>query len=89
MTLTTPNISLLRLKERVQSLIDQQGEDAPVCAFIFTNEDVLVMDKDDNHESPVRREIAETVLFNLNEYEHIYTEIFNVIDQEIAEIQWH
>ena len=87
MTLTTPNISLLKLKERVQSLIDQQGEDAPVCAFIFTNEDVFVMDKDGNHESPARREIAETVLFNLNEYDHIYTEIFNVIDQEIAEIQ--
>ncbi len=35
MTLTIPNISLLRLKQRVENLIDQQGEDAPVCAFIF------------------------------------------------------
>ena len=58
MTLTTPNISLLKLKERVQSLPD-----------------------------PVRREIAETVLCNLDEYDHIYTEIFNVIEQELAEIQ--
>ena len=86
MTLTTPNISLLRLKERVQSLIDQQGEDAPVCAFIFTNEDVFVMDKDGNPD-PVRREIAETVLLNLDDYDHIYTEIFNVIEKELAEIQ--
>ena len=86
MTLTTPNISLLRLKERVQSLIDQQGEDTPVCAFIFTNEDVFVMDKDGNPD-PVQREIAETVLLNLDKYDHIYTEIFNVIEQELAEIQ--
>ena len=86
MTLTTPNISLLKLKERVQSLIDEQGEDAPVCAFIFTNEDVFVMDKDGNPD-PVQREIAETVLCNLDEYDHIYTEIFNVIEQELAEIQ--
>ena len=86
MTLTTPNISLLRLKERVQSLIDQQGEDAPVCAFIFTNDDVFVMDKDGNPD-PVQREIAETVLCNLDDYDHIYTEIFNVIEQELAEIQ--
>ena len=85
-TLTTSNISLLRLKERVQSLIDQQGEDAPVCAFIFTNEDVFVMDKDGNPD-PVQREIAETVLCNLDEYDHIYTEIFNVIEKELAEIQ--
>ena len=88
MTLTTPNISLLKLKQRVERLIDEQGEDAPVCAFIFTNEDVFVMDKDGNPD-PVKREIAETVLLNLDSYDHIYTEIFNVIDQEIAEIQWH
>lgn len=86
MTLTIPNISLLRLKQRVENLIDQQGEDAPVCAFIFTNEDVFVRDKDNNPD-PVRREIAETVLCNLSDYDHIYTEIFNVIEQEIAEIQ--
>ena len=86
MTRIAPNISLLKLKQRVERLIDEQGEDAPVCAFIFTNEDVFVMDKDGNPD-PVQREIAETVLLNLDSYDHIYTEIFNVIEQELAEIQ--
>ena len=86
MTRISPNISLLKLKQRVERLIDQQGEDSPVCAFIFTNEDVFVMDKDGNPD-PVSREIAEKVLLNLESYDHIYTDIFNVIDQEIAEIQ--
>jgi hypothetical protein len=85
MTRTAPNISLLRLKQRVERLIDEQGEDAPVSAFIFTNED-FVMDKEGNPD-PVRREIAETVLLNLDSYDHIYTEIFDVIEQELAEIQ--
>jgi len=88
MTRTAPNISLLRLKQRVERLIDEQGEYAPVSAFIFTNEDVFVMDKEGNPD-PVRREIAETVLLNLDSYDHIYTEIFDVIEQELAEIQWH
>ena len=78
--------TLLQLKESVDRLIEQQGEHAPVAAFIFTNEDVYVMDEDGNPD-PVRREIAETVLLNLEAYDHIYTEIFNVIEQELAEIQ--
>ena len=78
--------TLSQLRDSINQKIVEQGEDAPVCAFIFTNEDVFVMDKDGNPD-PVQREIAETVLCNLDEYDHIYTEIFNVIDQELAEIQ--
>jgi hypothetical protein len=86
MTRIASNISLLKLKQRVERLIDEQGEDAPVCAFILTNQDVFVMDKDGNPDL-VQREIAETILWNLDDYDHIYTEIFNVIEQELAEIQ--
>ena len=78
--------TLLQLKESVERLIEEQGNDAPVAAFIFTNDDVYVMDEDGNPD-PVQREIAETVLDNVEEYDHIFTEIFDVIEQELKEIQ--
>ena len=77
--------TLLQLKETVDRLIKQQGNDAPVAAFIFTNEDVYVMDEDGNPD-PVQREIAETVLDQVEEYDHIYTEIFDAIEAELKEI---
>jgi membrane-anchored protein YejM (alkaline phosphatase superfamily) len=78
--------TLQQLKESVERLIEEQGNDAPVAAFIFTNEDVFVMDEDNNPD-PVQREIAETVLHNVEEYDHIFTEIFNTIEQELKEVQ--
>ena len=77
--------TLLQLKESVERLIEEQGND-PVAAFIFTNEDVFVMDEDNNPD-PVQREIAETVLHNVEEYDHIFTEIFNTIEQELRDVQ--
>ena len=78
--------TLQQLKESIEKLIEQQGKDAPVAAFIFTNDDVFVMDEDNNPD-PVRREIAETVLNELEDYDHIYTEIFDVIEEELKQIQ--
>jgi hypothetical protein len=53
--------TLQQLKESVEHLIDDQGENAPVAYWIYTNDDVFVMDEDNNPD-PVSREIAETVL---------------------------
>ena len=78
--------TLEQLKQSIDNLIQQQGKDAPVAAFIFTNEDVFVMDEDGNPDS-VHREIAETVLDNVEDYDYIFTEIFNCIEQELKEIQ--
>jgi hypothetical protein len=78
--------TLQQLKESVDRLIEQQGNDAPVAAFIFTNEDVFVMDEDGNPD-PVQREIAETVLDNVEDYDHIFTEVFDVIEKELKQIQ--
>jgi hypothetical protein len=78
--------TLEQLKQSIDNLIQQQGKDAPVAAFIFTNEDVFVMD-DDGNPDPVRREIAETVLDNVEDYDYIITEVFDIIEQELREIQ--
>ena len=78
--------TLQQLKESVDRLIQQQGEDAPVAAFIFTGEDVFVMD--DNCDQVIQpREIAEKVLNNLDEYDYLYTEIFDCIDNELRELK--
>ncbi len=78
--------TLEQLKQSIDNLIQQQGKDAPVAAFIFTNEDVFVVD-DDGNPDPVRREIAETVLDNVEDYDYIITEVFDIIEQELREIQ--
>ena len=78
--------TLQQLKESVEHLIDDQGENAPVAYWIYTNDDVFVMDEDNNPD-PVSREIAETVLHELDEYDHIYTEIADAIEAELKQIQ--
>jgi hypothetical protein len=78
--------TLQQLKESVDRLIEQQGKDAPVAAFVFTNEDVFVMDQDGNPD-PVQREIAETVLDDLESFDHIYTEIFDCIEETLNSIR--
>ena len=78
--------TLQQLKESVDRLIQQQGADAPVAAFIFTGEDVFVMD--DNCDQVIQpREIAEKVLNNLDDYDYLYTEIFDCIDNELRELK--
>ena len=77
--------TLQQLKESVDRLIQQQGEDAPVAAYIFTNEDVFMMDEDGNHD-PVSREIAEKVLDNVDAYDYPYEVIFDCIEQELASV---
>ena len=78
--------TLQQLKESVERMIAEQGADAPVAAFIFTNEDVFVTDSDGNPD-PVIREIAEQVLTNLqDDYDYLYDEIFSCIDNELREI---
>ena len=77
--------TLQQLKESVERLIQQQGEDAPVAAFIFTNEDVFAMDEDGNPD-PVSREIAEKVLDNVDAYDYPYEIIFDCIEEELKSV---
>lgn len=58
--------TLSQLRDSINELIEQQGEDAPVAAFVFTNEDVFTMDEDYNPD-PVNRELAEKVLSSIEE----------------------
>ena len=78
--------TLQQLKESVERMIAEQGADAPVAAFIFTNPDVFVMDED-GEQVTQSREIAEQVLNNVeDDYDYLYEEIFNCIENELREL---
>ena len=85
--MAVPNNTLANLRDRVNRLIENQGEDAPVAAFIFTNPDVFVMDED-GEQVTQSREIAAQVLNNVeDDYDYLYEEVFNCIENELRDLK--
>ena len=78
--------SLKALKARVENLIEQQGEDAPAAAWIYTAEDVVKYD-DEGDEVRQPKEVCEDVLVNLQDYDFIYQAIVDAIDTELREVK--
>lgn len=74
--------TLSQLKESVERLIQQQGPDAPVAAFIFTNEDVIELDEEFNPQY-FSIDFVEEVLNEVDENDWIYEQIGECIDDEI------
>jgi hypothetical protein len=77
--------SLKALQSRVQSLIEEQGEDAPCAGWIYTSEDVIKYD-DNGDEVQQPKEVCENVLVNLQDYDFIYQAIVDAIDTELREV---
>ena len=78
--------TLKQLKEQVNSLIKQQGENAPVAWWIYTNEDVLTFDEEGNEQyEPI--EVCEKVLSGLQDYHYIHNAIVDAIDSELIEVK--
>ena len=80
--MSTQFYSLKALKARVDSLIEQQGEDAPVAYWIYTNEDVLTFD-DDGNEQYYPINVCQEVLADVQDFDYIYQQIQECIDDEI------
>ena len=76
--------SLKAFKARVESLIEEQGEDAPCAGWIYTSEDVFKFDENGN-EIYQPKEVCENVLINLQDYDYIYQSIGDAIDSELGE----
>ena len=84
--MATQFYTLKQLKERVNSLIERQGEDAPVAWWIYTNEDVFTFDEEGNEQyEPI--EVCEKVLSGLQDYDYIHTVIVDSIDDELKEVK--
>lgn len=75
--------TLAELRQQINELIKYQGEQSLVAAWIYTKEDVL--DYPDENVK-VTEEVATKVINGLDDYDHIYTEIFDCIDEELRSL---
>jgi hypothetical protein len=78
--------TLSELRQAIDRLIQQQGENAPVAAWIYTKEDVMDY-PDPDGDVDVTESVANRVIESLDNYDHIYTEIFDCIDEELRQMK--
>ena len=84
------NYTLSQLRDRVNSMIAQQGEDAHCAAWIYTKEDIHM--KDENGEIDYDSEINDPELVarifdDVGQIDYIYTVIQDCVD-EVTEEQF-
>ena len=77
--------TLSQLKTRIDQLIEDQGEESPVAAFIYTKEDVVQYDGDFNEVEIEDDMIIEDVLYEVEDTDYIYTTIQDTIDDELKD----
>ena len=78
--------TLAQLKQRIDQLIERQGEESPVAAFIYTKEDVVEYDDDGNEVEIEDNKIIEDVLYNVQDSDWIYDSINDTIDDQLKEV---
>ncbi len=76
--------TLSQLKEKIDELIEDQGKDSPVAAFIYTKKDVVQYDADFNEVEIKDNKIVEDVLYNVEDTDYIYITIQDSIDDELS-----
>ena len=84
------NYTLQQLRDRVNKLIEQQGEDAYCAAWVFTAENCIVYYEDTEEYHFVAEgnsELAERILSNVCDDDHIFQEIQALVD-EVTEEQY-
>jgi len=85
--------TLQQLKESVERLIEQQGNDAPVAAFVFTKEDVFFYPTGEDGFENLDEQIhlngddTDEVLLELGSCDYIYEQVFEIIDDEVRRIR--
>ena len=84
------NYTLKQLQERVNKLIEQQGEDAQCAAWIYTKEDIHMKDEhgefdyDNVVEDP---DVVERIFDDVGNIDYIYQVIQECVD-EVTEEQY-
>ena len=82
------NYTLKELQQRVNQMIEQQGEDAHCAAWIYTKEDCHLKDADgeidyeNNVEDP---EVIERIFDDVGNIDYIYTLIQECVDEVTEE----
>ena len=83
------NYTLKQLQKRVNKLIENQGEDAPCAAWIYTAEDCTIPDENDEPTYPCDKhpELAERIFDDVGNIDYIYSVIQECVD-EVTEEQF-
>ena len=82
------NYTLKQLQERVNKLVEQQGEDAQCAAWIYTKEDCHLKDEDGEFdydhvvEDP---EVLERIFDDVGNIDYIYQVIQECVDEVVEE----
>ena len=81
------NYTLKQLQERVNRLVEQQGEDAYCGAWIYTAEDCVVYDENDEPQYPAHfdRGLSERIFNEVGNIDYIYTVIQECVDEVTEE----
>ena len=82
------NYTLKELQQRVESLIEQQGEDAHCGAWIYTKNDCFLKDEDGNidYDNTVKDpEVIERIFDDVGNIDYIYQVIQECVDEVVEE----
>ena len=81
------NYTLKQLQERVNKLIEQQGEDAYCAAWIYTAEDCAIVDDDGEHNFVAvdDKELSEKIFNDVGNIDYIYQVIQECVDEVVEE----
>lgn len=75
--------TLQQLQESIQQLIKEQGPDAPVAAFIYTQNDVTIFDQETFEEQYLPIDTVTKVLDQIESYDYINEQVYEMIDDAI------
>ena len=77
------NYTLKQLQNKVNQMIDQQGEDAHCAAWIYTKEDIYRVDKDGEFDyfALDNPELVERVFDDVGNIDYIYQVIQECVDE--------
>ena len=84
------NYTLKELRDRVNKMIEQQGEDAHCAAWIYTKEDCHLKDEngDFDYDNTVKDpDVIERIFDDVGNIDYIYTVISECVS-EVTEEQW-
>ena len=81
------NYTLKQLQQRVNKLIEVQGEDAHCAAWIYTAEDCVIYDKNDEPQYPAHtdQELSERIFNDVGNVDYIYQVIQESVDEATEE----
>jgi hypothetical protein len=85
--------TLSELRNSIDNLIQQQGENAACAAFVFTKEDVFFYPKDENGiedldtQEHLNAEDTDDVLLELGGCDYIYEQVFEIIEDEVKRVR--